>query len=200
MAKNVGVESVTHHNHLWGFQDDALTSAPQAARRSLPKTEWDKENWLKKIKKSAFIKKKKAAHIYFLLKIKKRFWVLTQDGRQIIQCMPDSTHNSWPNTSTCGTEHQYRMLNRAALNGQFPLSAQTTPTRGETPAAGKVHSHDVTTFTVRLAPNEGGEPQSIKTQQTQKRLKEGQQPWKHQTQGDPTFGFDEECGLCPTPN
>lgn len=26
----------------------------------------------------------------------------------------------------------------------------------------------------------GGEPQSIKTQQTQKRLKEGQQPWKHQ--------------------
>lgn len=78
---------------------------------------------------------------------------MTQDGRRIIQCMPDYTHNS----STCGTELLYRTLNRAALNGQFPLSAETTPSRGETPAAGKVHSHDVTTFTVRLAPNEEGE-------------------------------------------
>lgn len=81
---------------------------------------------------------------------------MTQDGRRIIQRMPDYTHNSWPNTSTCGMELLYRMLNRAALNGQFPLSAETTPSRGETPAAGKVHSHDVTTFTVRLAPNDGG--------------------------------------------
>lgn len=34
---------MTHHNHLGGLQHDALTSAPEAARRSLPKTEWKKE-------------------------------------------------------------------------------------------------------------------------------------------------------------
>lgn len=31
------LKNETHHDHLWGFQDDALTSAPQAACRSLPK-------------------------------------------------------------------------------------------------------------------------------------------------------------------
>lgn len=32
-----GLKIGTHHNHLWRFQDDALTSAPQAACRSLSK-------------------------------------------------------------------------------------------------------------------------------------------------------------------
>lgn len=49
------------------------------------------------------------------------------------------------------------MLNRAALNGQFLLSAGTTPTWRETPASGKVHFRDVTSCTVCLAANERGE-------------------------------------------
>lgn len=133
----------THHNHLWGFQDDALTSTPQAACWSFAKTGKKKR---KIILTKCWVKIKP-------LIIKKKMFVAFLSSDFLT---PKRMNKSLPPQITQIWNRQHEMFNRVALSRQFLLSAEATSHRRERPASGKVYFHDITTCTVFLTSDDGG--------------------------------------------
>lgn len=175
-------KSVTHHNHLGGLQHDALTSAPEAARRSLPETEWKKEKEASlELEKNKFhahtIQKEVSAHQIktatpdFLLKI---YW-----GERSQSASVTTSPLVWETSR------------RAALNGQFPtFSPSRWRRRRNTRLWKSPLSWRHKLCTVRLASSEGDNHRVLEGQQ---------QPWKHWAPEGPTAGWMKNAAFVPTP-